>query len=910
MPRRTRQKASKYRGGQAPTVLDTPQYKEVANLVATVAQSDQAGAHKLVDELMKTLREKEKGLKGAGKDCGCGCGGLKGGAMRGCPEGFTDMGLFCQKYNPIFDKGWNGALWQGLGGGNMEYFEKIDHAQTQADIRKGIEQAFASDGALASAFDPEKNGVNEAFRKFGEGSLEAMESLGNTIIQNFDPNQNGVKEAFQKLGDKLGDDQWWRDTMSDPDTYILLIGTVASVAAMVLSGGTAGPAVVAALGALGPSLNIISAVAQGEPVSPLDIAAVAFSIIPVVGQAAGGFDDVVKATAQASQAAGGQAVSLGRVLTAATKAVVGLKSSVLGNLDEIAAFAKKVIKVGSQGRALLRGPSLSKLLNSGGVTWSKMSQAERVKEVTKQGMKIYDDGVFATMIADIGEDIGLYTIQDIETALKDKEIDPDYVDWDNPPDDYDYVLPATPPLDIRVNGQKLQSSGPPDMGYTPVYNDPTPVRTHVETDAEREQRLANEYQAQAQAANAGYAEQAYQRSLAQERQFNPFAGGSGRPSFSSSYTANMSGAGNEALAYMGTDMSPLTGSGQGRVPNHSFEEFYDRDQADIHAKKVAMVRRRAEERTVKIKPYTQRPELLSATFKEGPYGRDIHGQVAGGRRRHGRKAPILDKGGLPQELVAPPRKAFAAAERFRRAAVKMLKSKSLKGMKKGGDMFPNDIRNPAPAPRETIAQGATRIATEGLTEGEWAKVDPRGWTAEDWTNFAKGADAGFFGLLADPTILGKAVEAVKTGGDFAFGPPIGTVGGEALSKALQGAIYAHEYTYPACEGGQKSGVAGCNEYRDDISEMIKAAMDIAKQYEGYLPYMMKVGEFLMGSGAYRGAFTRGEPQAGEQEVAFYYPAFSGREARGEAMAGTEYAGPRAQGATLQAMPSLSQVAAF
>lgn len=105
------------------------------------------------------------------------------------------------------------------------------------------------------------------------------------------------------------------------------------------------------------------------------------------------------------------------------------------------------------------------------------------------------------------------------------------------------------------------------------------------------------------------------------------ARGFGRRKKRSAVDVRMDGTGfpEEDTAYLGIDMSPLEGTGHPTT----WEHLYDANQADIHAKKMALVRRRAEQRTVKIKPYTQRPELLTDTFKVSA-GRDIHGQVQGG----------------------------------------------------------------------------------------------------------------------------------------------------------------------------------------------------------------------------------------------------------------------------------------
>ena len=166
----------------------------------------------------------------------------------------------------------------------------IDFAGTWADFRKGLEQFFKGELDLAELFDPEKNGVAEAFRKFGANSKKAFEEIGKNMLEKFDPEKNGVGQAFRAFGEKLketvGNESWWKDTMSDPDTWIMIVGFIAAAAATALSFGTLGPASVAAivaLNALGPSMKMIATAARGEPIDATDIAMLALALVPVPG---------------------------------------------------------------------------------------------------------------------------------------------------------------------------------------------------------------------------------------------------------------------------------------------------------------------------------------------------------------------------------------------------------------------------------------------------------------------------------------------------------------------------------------------------------------------------------------------------------------------------------------------------
>jgi hypothetical protein len=266
-----------------------------------------------------------------------------------CPPGFQDSGvLTCYKppgggqtyggqvevrkshKEPIFDKGWGGwnnTVWQGLGGGQIVYDDcprgwvtdgalcrapmvtmpiipaetyakkrkpkritsAIDLEGTFKEIANGLKDLFEGRLDLAELFDPEKNGVAAAFRKFGENSKKAFEEVGQRMLNAFDPNKNGVRQAFEKfgkeMGETIGNKDWWNKMMTDPDTYIFLIGAIASIAATILSAGTAGPLLVIALQALGPATKMIADAARGKPIDGLDVASLLIGMIPIPGAA-------------------------------------------------------------------------------------------------------------------------------------------------------------------------------------------------------------------------------------------------------------------------------------------------------------------------------------------------------------------------------------------------------------------------------------------------------------------------------------------------------------------------------------------------------------------------------------------------------------------------------------------------
>jgi len=546
---------------------------------------------------------------------------------------------------------------------------------------------------------------------------------------------------------------------------------------------------------------------------------------------------------------------------------------------------------------------------------------------------------------------------------------------------------------------------------------------------------------------------------------------------------NMNGTGfPEDLAYMGIDMSPLEGAG---VPHKSYEAWYDKTQHENRQRKMDMVKRRAAQRTVKILPYTERPALLSDTFKVNA-GRDIHGQIQGGRnlstwatdhpavkplfdilwatgdysgeragdflrgyydrcdpgeegilvnavfskleawwKQHGRKnspsheemVKMVDdvlretncprkagKGNGGRNLATVDHPAVKqlfdilwatgdyAGEKtgnwltgyydrcdpgeegtlVNAVYSKLLDWWSKNGIHKSGGS-PNspsheemvkmvdDVLREKNCPRKAgkgkgkkprihsgippalqttdrkaeravkrmakAARQALKKAKAGTLQGgdwfspstwSWESVNPVNWSTEDWSNLGKGVDAAVFGALSQPEVLGAADAALTAGGGLTI-PGVGHVAGKVLGQLLVGAVLAHEYVYPSCEKGE--GVLGCNEYRKEVDEVIRAGLDIYKKVEGAekavegltnwldTTGMIEAGDVL-GSGAYRGAFTRGDQPVGDEKEDFYYPATAQREARGVAEAGGEYAGPQVAPQVAPQAMTLSRVQAF
>lgn len=299
--------------------------------------------------------------------------------------------------------------------------------------KNGVAEAFSEEN-LGMVFDPKKNGVTAAFEKFGANTEAAFRDLGEKMARAFDPNQNGVGAQMEALGKKLG------VALSDPDTWIFIIGTIASIAALVLSGGTAGPVVVAALGALGPSMTIINNVAQGRPVDPFDIAAMAFAIIPGVSALAGGLDDAVRVGVAATKAAAPAArtAALGGTLAKAASIAnrvnnVAVRTGLLAKVKQASDLVSTITKVGNKARVLMKNPGSIKTLLFGQRGWGsavQLSKADLAQELAKYGLVAIKAGV---QIAKIGEGQGLWQIPDINVPLES-------INWDNPPEDLQYIF--------------------------------------------------------------------------------------------------------------------------------------------------------------------------------------------------------------------------------------------------------------------------------------------------------------------------------------------------------------------------------------------------------------------------------------------------------------------------------------
>jgi len=167
---------------------------------------------------------------------------------------------------------------------------RLDFDALMKEIDKGITDLFEGRIDLAAAFDPERNGVAGAFRKFGEDIKKVMEDVEKRIKEGFEKMGAEVKKAFEDFArdaetkfKQFGDD--FVNKMKDPDFWVEAIGIMAMVAAAAVSAlitvGTLGAGSPLAIGLMaaasmaGPAAKMIASAARGEPIDALDIAQLA-----------------------------------------------------------------------------------------------------------------------------------------------------------------------------------------------------------------------------------------------------------------------------------------------------------------------------------------------------------------------------------------------------------------------------------------------------------------------------------------------------------------------------------------------------------------------------------------------------------------------------------------------------------
>jgi thiol-disulfide isomerase/thioredoxin len=199
------------------------------------------------------------------------------------------------------------------------------------DVAKGLKDFVEQLGdpqTWANAFDPEKNGIASAMRKFGDDMKKVLEDVGSRIKRGFEKMGEDAKRAFEQFAKdaeskfkQFGED--FVHMMKDPDFWVEAIGILAMVAGAAVSiavtvgtlglGAPATAGIMAAAAMAGPAAKMIAAAARNEPIDALDIAAIAVA----AGSAfVPGLSGIVGPLTQAG---------IGMALTAASYAITGVQ---------------------------------------------------------------------------------------------------------------------------------------------------------------------------------------------------------------------------------------------------------------------------------------------------------------------------------------------------------------------------------------------------------------------------------------------------------------------------------------------------------------------------------------------------------------------------------------------------------
>jgi len=183
--------------------------------------------------------------------------------------------------------------------GVNEAFRKVENEfnNPNSDFRRGVGAAAevlkaGLEGPVKTffeqSFDPNKNGLGDAFRKFGKDTEAAFQEFGNKMASTFSKEEMDrafapLKEAFEKFGNAT--DQWFKSV--DPMVWVIVASSILTVAGTIASFGLAGPALMGANAALisaaGSAVMIGGKAALGHKIDPTDVAGMVLSLLPVPG---------------------------------------------------------------------------------------------------------------------------------------------------------------------------------------------------------------------------------------------------------------------------------------------------------------------------------------------------------------------------------------------------------------------------------------------------------------------------------------------------------------------------------------------------------------------------------------------------------------------------------------------------
>jgi len=215
---------------------------------------------------------------------------------------------------------------------------RVNFDELGKELEVGLTQLFSEDGVLARSFDPSKNGINDAFRKFGDDMNAVLNEVNNHIKEGFNKMGDDAKKAFEQLAKnaerdfkKFGDD--FVAKMKDPDFWVEFIGIAAMVAGVAVSilvtvgtlgiGAPAAAGIMAAAAMVGPAARIIAKAAKHEPIDGLDIAEIGVAAVTAFIPGMGPMAQVAMKVATTAASVAISAVRVGQALDLIPPTCVG-----------------------------------------------------------------------------------------------------------------------------------------------------------------------------------------------------------------------------------------------------------------------------------------------------------------------------------------------------------------------------------------------------------------------------------------------------------------------------------------------------------------------------------------------------------------------------------------------------------
>jgi hypothetical protein len=169
------------------------------------------------------------------------------------------------------------------------------------EVNSAITQLQTTDwgkykNAIENAFDPEKNGLANDFRRLGGDTTQFFNEVSANLRRVAEENKEGFDRTFAPLLQAFGEDRElsaiigeqikgfpqtredWERVMKDPDTYFDILSVIITIAAVTVTGPSA-PAAIAASRAALTAARVITHAAQGKPITNSELLAIGTDII-------------------------------------------------------------------------------------------------------------------------------------------------------------------------------------------------------------------------------------------------------------------------------------------------------------------------------------------------------------------------------------------------------------------------------------------------------------------------------------------------------------------------------------------------------------------------------------------------------------------------------------------------------